>query len=135
AKEGGEQGGWVGRVTQRPAEIDPTIISQCSTLFVMRMANGEDQAILRSATSEATANLLSFVPSLATSEVVGVGEGMPVPARFTFKTVPRELLPYSAWRSRLGELPRDLGRTELIKRAIERWRWATTSQDHAPEAV
>ena len=135
AKEGRKHGVSLGLVTQRPAELDPTIISQCSTLFVMRIANGEDQAILRSATSEATANLLSFVPSLATAEVVGIGEGMPVPARFTFRTVPRELLPYKEWRSRLTELRPDLSRAELIRNAIERWRWATTNQDHGQDGV
>ena len=36
AKEGRKYGVFLGLVTQRPAEIDPTIISQCSTLFVMR---------------------------------------------------------------------------------------------------
>ena len=58
AKEGRKYGVSLGLVTQRPAELDPTIISQCSTLFVMRMANEEDQALLRSAVSDAAANLL-----------------------------------------------------------------------------
>src|SRR5204862_6862050 len=84
AKEGRKYGVFLGLVTQRPAELDPTIISQCSTLFTMRLANDRDQALLRSAVSDAAANLLSFVPSLGTGEVVGFGEGMPMPARFTF---------------------------------------------------
>ena len=61
---------FLGLVTQRPAEIDPTIISQCITLFVMRLANDRDQALIRSAVSDAAANLLSFVPSLGTREVL-----------------------------------------------------------------
>jgi DNA helicase HerA-like ATPase len=133
AKEGRKHGVSLGLVTQRPAELDPTIVSQCSTLFVMRMTNGDDQAILRSATSEAAANLLAFVPSLATGEVVGIGEAMPVPARFTFNTLPHELLPYSEWRTRLTDSPRDLSRAELIRKAIERWRRATTNQTRFEE--
>ena len=43
AKEGRKYGVFLGLVTQRPAEIDPTIISQCSTFFVMRLANDRDQ--------------------------------------------------------------------------------------------
>ena len=82
-------------MTQRPAELDPTIISQCSTLFAMRMANDRDQALLRSAVSDAAANLLAFVPSLGTREVVGFGEGVPLPARLTFKMLPDHLLPRS----------------------------------------
>ena len=49
AKEGRKYGVYLGLVTQRPAELDPTIISQCNTLFAMRMANDRDQALLRSA--------------------------------------------------------------------------------------
>src|SRR5262249_57255084 len=43
AKEGRKYGVFLGLVTQRPAELDPTIISQCSTLFAMRMSNDRDQ--------------------------------------------------------------------------------------------
>jgi DNA helicase HerA-like ATPase len=133
AKEGRKYGVSLGLVTQRPAELDPTIISQCSTLFVMRMANDEDQALLRSATSDATANLLSFVPSLATGEVVGIGEGMPLPARFTFKMLPHDLLPSSESGARLPDLAHEMGRAEFIRKAIERWRRATTNQTHWTE--
>ena len=55
AKEGRKYGVFLGLVTQRPAELDSTIISQCSTLFAMRMANERDQAIVRSAVSDAAA--------------------------------------------------------------------------------
>jgi len=64
AKEGRKYGVYLGLVTQRPAELDATIISQCNTLFAMRLANERDQTLLRSAVSDAAANLLSFVPSL-----------------------------------------------------------------------
>ncbi len=62
AKEGRKYGVYLGLVTQRPAELDATIISQCNTLFAMRLANERDQTLLRSAVSDAAANLLSFVP-------------------------------------------------------------------------
>ena len=62
AKEGRKYGVFLGLVTQRPAEIDPTIISQCSTLFVMRLANERDQNLIRSAVSDAAANLLVVHP-------------------------------------------------------------------------
>ena len=59
AKEGRKYGVFLGLVTQRPAELDPTIISQCSTLFAMRLANDRDQALLRSAVSDDAANLFA----------------------------------------------------------------------------
>ena len=65
AKEGRKYGVYLGLVTQRPAELDATIISQCNTLFAMRLANDRDQALLRSAVSDAAANLLSSCPRSA----------------------------------------------------------------------
>ena len=75
-------------VTQRPAELDATIISQCNTLFVMRMANERDQNIIRSAVSDAAASLLAFLPSLGTREVFAFGEGVALPTRLRFSELP-----------------------------------------------
>src|SRR6202012_3923138 len=93
AKEGRKYGVYLGLITQRPGEIDPTIISQCNTLFAMRLANERDQALLKSAASDAAANLLSFVPSLGAPEVLAFGEGVALPTRLRFKEVPPEQLP------------------------------------------
>src|SRR4030081_3491824 len=95
AKEGRKYGVFLGLVTQRPAELDPTIISQCNTLFAMRLANERDQTLLRSAVSDAAANLLSFVPSLGTREVLAFGEGVSLPTRLRFKEVPLHQRPRS----------------------------------------
>src|SRR5207247_1790261 len=95
AKEGRKYGVFLGLVSQRPAELDPTIISQCSTLFVMRMSNDRDQALIRSAVSDAAANLLSFIPSLGTREVFAFGSGVAIPSRLTFKELPAALRPSS----------------------------------------
>ena len=85
AKEGRKYGVFLGLITQRPAELDATIISQCSTLFAMRMANDRDQAIVRSAVSDAAGSLIGFVPSLGTREVFAFGEGVALPTRLRFK--------------------------------------------------
>src|SRR5436189_2782864 len=85
AKEGRKYGVFLGLVTQRPAEIDPNIISQCSTMFVMRLSNDRDQALIRSAISDAGASMLTFVPSLGTGEVFAFGAGVPLPTRMKFR--------------------------------------------------
>jgi DNA helicase HerA-like ATPase len=128
AKEGRKYGVFLGLVSQRPAELDPTIISQCSTLFAMRMANDRDQALLRSAVSDAAANLLAFVPSLGTREVVGFGEGVPLPARLTFSALPAHLLPRSEADSRHTlDIEKSADR-EFLKAVVERWRGAALGQ-------
>ncbi len=127
AKEGRKYGVFLGLVTQRPAEIDPTIISQCSTLFVMRLANDRDQALIRSAVSDAAANLLSFIPSLGTREVFTFGSGLALPTRMRFQELPAEIRPNS---EASGDTRSDAGTNisrDLISTVIERWRSASMS--------
>jgi DNA helicase HerA-like ATPase len=133
AKEGRKYGVYLGLVTQRPAELDPTIISQCSTLFVMRMSNDRDQAILRSAVSDAAANLLAFVPSLGTREVIAFGEGVALPTRLKFKELPPEIL--RKWDAvGTGQLDAVRGVTpDFLGVVLERWRGATMSRNLKPE--
>src|SRR6201987_1664651 len=85
AKEGRKYGVYLGLVTQRPAELDATILSQCSTIFAMRMTNERDQSLLRSAVADTAANLLAFLPSLGTGEALAFGEGVALPTRLKFK--------------------------------------------------
>jgi uncharacterized protein len=127
AKEGRKYGVHLGLVSQRPAELDPTIISQCSTLFAMRMTNEQDQALLRSATSDIATHLLDLVPALGTGEVIGVGEAMPLSTRLAFDTLPRDRVPSSEMTSYLPDAA-SLDRPELVRTVIERWRRATVSQ-------
>src|SRR6266567_2230563 len=95
AKEGRKYGVYLGLITQRPAELDATIISQCNTLFAMRLANDRDQAIVRSAVSDAAGSLIGFVPSLGTREVFAFGEGVALPTRLRFKELERQHIPHS----------------------------------------
>ncbi len=134
AKEGRKYGVFLGLVTQRPAELDATIISQCSTLFVMRMSNERDQALIRSAVSDAAANLLGFVPSLGTGEVFAFGEAVSVPTRLSFKRLPPEALPKS---EAVSSADSDFGRNvdqNFIDVVVDRWRSATLSSRARQEA-
>ncbi|MBI1203195.1 MAG: DUF87 domain-containing protein [Rhodopseudomonas sp.] len=127
AKEGRKYGVFLGLVTQRPAEIDPTIISQCSTLFCMRLSNEGDQKLIRSAVSDAAASLLSFVPSLGTREVFAFGSGVALPTRMRFAALPDEQRPSSeASGSTRSDAGSSIGR-DLLSSVIERWRNASMS--------
>ena len=133
AKEGRKYGVFLGLVTQRPAELDATILSQCSTLFAMRMSNDRDQALIRSAVSDAAANLLGFIPSLGTREVFAFGEGVAVPTRLRFKTLPAERRPRS---EAVTSADSDFGKTVdpgFIDQVVDRWRSATLSTRTRPE--
>ena len=130
AKEGRKYGVFLGLVTQRPAELDATIISQCNTLFSMRLANERDQSLLRSAVSDAAANLLSFVPSLGTREVLAFGEGVALPTRLRFKEVPPHQLPRAETTIAAAPSVSTGHDTHFVSAVLERWRGATSSRDN-----
>src|SRR5437762_484594 len=129
AKEGRKYGVYLGLVTQRPAELDATIISQCNTLFAMRLANDRDQALLRAAVSDAAANLLSFVPSLGSREVLAFGEGVALPTRLRFKEVPMHQLPRS--EASISTVPSATSGQDMhfVGAVLERWRGATSNRE------
>src|SRR3977135_2015647 len=125
AKEGRKYGVYLGLVTQRPAELDATIISQCSTLFAMRMANDRDQAIVRSAVSDAAGSLIGFVPSLGTREVFAFGEGVALPTRLRFKQLDAEHIPHSEAITRAQMDSANGVDIGFLVSVVERWRGAT----------
>ena len=85
AKEGRKYGCYLGVVSQRPGELDPTILSQCSTVFAMRLANEQDQAIIRSAIADSSASTLSFLSSMGQREAIAFGEGVATTMRLKFE--------------------------------------------------
>lgn len=98
AKEGRKYGCYLGVVTQRPGELDPTILSQCSTVFAMRLANDQDQKIIRSAIADSSASTLSFLSSMGQREAIVFGEGVATTMRLKFEKIPASLIPGSGKR-------------------------------------
>ena len=125
AKEGRKYGVFLGLITQRPAELDATIISQCSTLFAMRMANERDQNVIRAAVSDAAASLLEFVPSLGTREVFAFGEGVALPTRLSFGQLAPQHIPKSESISNAHLDPEKGVDAAFISSVVDRWRGAT----------
>ena len=80
-KEGRKYGIGAMVVSQRPAEIDPTILSQCGTMFVMRLANSTDRSHVTGTSSDNLDGFFSMLPTLRTGEVIIVGEGVHLPLR------------------------------------------------------
>jgi uncharacterized protein len=81
AKEGRKYGIGAMIVSQRPSEIDSTILSQCGTIFAMRLANATDRSHVKSAVTENLEGLFSMLPILRTGEAIIVGEAVHLPVR------------------------------------------------------
>lgn len=103
AKEGRKYGVSLGVITQRPGELDPTILSQCSTVFAMRLANDRDQDIIRSAISNSSSSTTSFLSAIGNGEAIAFGEAVAIPMRMCFERLSAEDLPKTAsGRDKLG---------------------------------
>ena len=81
AKEGRKYGVGMMLVSQRPSEIDPTILSQCGTLFALRLANDTDRGQVAGAASDNLKGLFDMLPILRTGEAIIVGEAVSLPIR------------------------------------------------------
>lgn len=80
-KEGRKYGLGAMIVSQRPGEIDPTILSQCGTVFAMRLANATDRAHVTGTVSDNLEGLFNMLPALRTGEAIIVGEAVHLPLR------------------------------------------------------
>jgi hypothetical protein len=81
AKEGRKYGVGLMVVSQRPSEIDATILSQCGTIFAMRLSNDKDRGQVTSSASDNLKGLFEMLPILRTGEAVIVGEAVALPIR------------------------------------------------------
>ncbi|MEQ1716456.1 MAG: DUF87 domain-containing protein [Hyphomicrobium sp.] len=122
AKEGRKYGASLCIVTQRPAEIDPTILSQCNTVFALRMANDKDQAIVQSAVADTGSGLLEFLPSLGQREAIAFGDGMSLPVRIKFDELPKHFLPRSSTARFSEKWQKSMGDEGFLEQVVDRWR-------------
>ncbi|SDJ99663.1 hypothetical protein SAMN04488540_11715 [Ferrimonas sediminum] len=84
-KEGRKFGVGCMLVSQRPSEIDETILSQCGTLFSLRINNATDRSKVKSSMSDGLSGLVDALPILRTGEAVVAGEAVKIPMRCKFK--------------------------------------------------
>jgi uncharacterized protein len=122
AKEGRKYGVSLCLVTQRPAELSETILSQCSTIFALRMNNEKDRSYVRAMLPDDAAGLMAALPTLRQREAIAVGEGVAHPMRIRFADLPPEHRP----RGEAANFPKawedDRRGRDFVNEIIERWR-------------
>ncbi len=122
AKEGRKYGVSLCVVTQRPSDLAASLLSECNTMFALRMTNHEDQDILRDALSEASHGLMNFLPALRNGEAIAVGEGVSMPVRICFSPLPEDARPKSSTASFTAAWSRDIDDRAVVAQTVERWR-------------
>jgi hypothetical protein len=145
AKEGRKYGVGIMLVSQRPSEIDTTILSQCGTIIALRLTNEADRGQIASISSDNLKGLFSMLPILRTHEALIVGEAVNMPIRARIDLPPTGRWPDSedpmvvvpkgsdGKRKRLG------GWTELVndenyKPLVEAWRKQDARESGMPTA-
>jgi hypothetical protein len=88
AKEGRKYGVGLMLVTQRPSELDETVLSQCGTIIALRMNNSKDRSYVASAIQDESQAIVELLPSLRTGEGIISGEGVSIPSRVQFYKLP-----------------------------------------------
>jgi len=87
AKEGRKYGVGLMLVTQRPTELDETVLSQCGTMIALRMTNKVDRSHVSSAVQDELSSWVALLPSLRTGEGLITGEAVKIPSRVKFRKI------------------------------------------------
>jgi DNA helicase HerA-like ATPase len=81
AKEGRKYGVGLVVISQRPSEVNRTVLSQCNNLVAMRLTNGDDQAVVRRLLPDSLGGFGDLLPILDTGEALVVGDASLLPSR------------------------------------------------------
>jgi DNA helicase HerA-like ATPase len=81
AKEGRKYGVGAMVISQRPSEVDETILSQCGTFFALRLSNPADRSRIKGILPDGLVSLLDVLPVLRTGEAIVMGEAAKLPMR------------------------------------------------------
>ena len=81
AKEGRKYGVGLVVISQRPSEVNRTVLSQCNNLVAMRLTNGDDQNVVRRLLPDSLGGFSDLLPILDTGEALVVGDASLLPTR------------------------------------------------------
>lgn len=122
AKEGRKYGLGLMLVSQRPTDVERTVLSQCNSWIVLRLSNATDQEHVSRFLPDSLANLARMLPSLARQEAVFVGEAAPLPARIKLRTLTDDELPHSDDVSFIEGWSTPPVSKSNLQTVVERWR-------------
>jgi DNA helicase HerA-like ATPase len=119
AKEGRKYGIGLVVISQRPSEVNRTVLSQCNNVIAMRLTNGEDQSVIRRLLPDSLGGFGDLLPILDIGEALVVGDASLLPTRIRISEP--KARPDSAtiefWDRWNSEKP-----VSGIQRAVRAWR-------------
>lgn len=121
AKEGRKYGVGAMVISQRPSEVNETILSQCGTFFALRLSNPTDRARVQGTLPDGLVSLLDVLPILRTGEAIVTGEAAKLPMRCRVTLPAKEYRPRSE-DPQVSKTWRLQRREESYQRVMVSWR-------------
>lgn len=110
AKEGRKYGLGLGLISQRPADVESTVLSQCNSWIVLRLSNSSDQEHVAKFLPDSLNGLTKMLSALTRREAIFVGEAAALPSRIRIKELTLNKLPNSndikfaeGWSNKAGK--------------------------------
>ena len=122
AKEGRKYGIGLMLVSQRPSDVERTVLSQCNSWIVMRLTNTTDKEHVTSFLPDNLAGLSKVLSSLSRREALFLGEAAALPARITMTELRPEELPDSGDISFIHGWSEPPVEADEIAAVVKRWR-------------
>lgn len=123
AKEGRKYGIGLLLVSQRPSEVEATVLSQCNSWIVLRITNDADREHVRSILPDSMAGLTKMLSGLRRQEAIFVGQAAMLPSRILVRTLAPNQLPRSHDIDFDGGWQNDAMTSEQLKAVAGRWRY------------
>ncbi len=124
-KEGRKYGIGAMVISQRPSEIDETILSQCGTYIALRLSNQTDRSRVRSTLAENLSGIVEMLPVLRTGEAIITGEAAQLPIRCR-SYLPQETRRPDSVDPRIAERWKTDRSPEDYRQVVASWRGKTT---------
>lgn len=117
AKEGRKYGVGLVVITQRPSEVDRTVLSQSSNFVAMRLTNSDDQNVIKKLLPDNIGNFGDILPILDVGEAIVVGDASLLPSRILIKRPDPE--PNSSTVKFWDEWSKELTDADVVSSAVE----------------
>lgn len=123
AKEGRKYGVGLLLVSQRPSEVEATVLSQCNSWIVLRITNDADREHVRSVLPDSMSGLTKMLSGLRRQEAIFVGQAATLPTRVMIRSLSHDQLPRSndvnfdeGWQQQAMTL-------DQIDTVVKKWRY------------
>lgn len=120
AKEGRKYGITLAVMTQRPSDVNPSILSQCGNIMTLRLTNIIDQQIAKKLMPDGMTGLIEELPLLGIGEIIVIGDAVQLPLKI--KVTPANCTPTSATLDFCDEWAKSQHPEEDLNNGVENMR-------------